>query len=178
MFNEIKGDLFEQTQADAIVITTNGVVMPGFRAVMGAGVAKQAKLKWPGIDLILGYLVKMVGNRTHRLTYTESKLPPILRLSWMRCTGWPHGEQDIFPSYQVPYHIVALPTKHDWRDHSSLPLIKTGLEQLVEETEKQGWDEVILVQPGTGLGGLSWEKQVKPLCQELLDERFLIISPK
>ena len=47
---------------DAICVTTNGVVKSNGRLVMGAGVAKAFKEKYPGLDLELGKKVKEYGN--------------------------------------------------------------------------------------------------------------------
>lgn len=57
-----KGDLWT-FPAEYRLITTNGVVKPNGRLVMGAGVALQCVQKYPGIDLILGGWVKQYGNR-------------------------------------------------------------------------------------------------------------------
>ena len=62
---EISGDLFSLTIlnfADAICITTNGVVKKNGRSVMGAGCALSAKNKFKDIDLKLGNLIKENGH--------------------------------------------------------------------------------------------------------------------
>jgi hypothetical protein len=62
---EISGDLFSLTIlnfADAICVTTNGVVKKNGRAVMGAGCALSAKNKFKDIDLKLGNLIKENGH--------------------------------------------------------------------------------------------------------------------
>lgn len=62
---EIKGDIFS-IPADAIGITTNGIVDRSGRAVMGKGIALAFKNKYPGINLILGEKLKL-GNKVHLL---------------------------------------------------------------------------------------------------------------
>ena len=58
-----KQDIFDTaTQYDAIFVTTNGVITRTQALVMGAGVAKQFKLKYPGIEYNLGKKVKTYGN--------------------------------------------------------------------------------------------------------------------
>lgn len=47
------------------VITTNGIIKKDIRAVMGAGVAKEARDRFPGIDLTLGVMIHNFGNRPH-----------------------------------------------------------------------------------------------------------------
>lgn len=62
---EITGDLWElQPNYDAIVITTNGFVKNNGDAVMGRGVALQAKEKYPELPERLGRMLKYRGNKT------------------------------------------------------------------------------------------------------------------
>lgn len=48
--------------AEAIVVTTNGILDRNGHLVMGAGVAKQAKLKFQQLPEMLGRAVKETGN--------------------------------------------------------------------------------------------------------------------
>jgi hypothetical protein len=57
---EISGDLFAQD--GWIAIPTNGIVKADSRLVMGAGLAKEANLRWTDIDLIFGKHVQEHGN--------------------------------------------------------------------------------------------------------------------
>lgn len=58
-----KQDIFDTSaQYDAICVTTNGIVTRTQALVMGAGVAKEFKLKYPGIEYELGKKVKTYGN--------------------------------------------------------------------------------------------------------------------
>jgi hypothetical protein len=62
---EISGDAYSVlilNFADAICITTNGVVKKNGRSVMGAGCALSAKNKFKDIDLKLGNLIKENGH--------------------------------------------------------------------------------------------------------------------
>lgn len=54
-------------EADARCITTNGIVKRDGTAVMGAGVAKQAVARYPGVDRVLGDFLSQVGNHVHYL---------------------------------------------------------------------------------------------------------------
>jgi len=60
---EVIGDIWDIGTVK--VITTNGIVKNNMRAVMGAGVAKEARDKFPGIDLTLGVMINNFGNRPH-----------------------------------------------------------------------------------------------------------------
>lgn len=60
---ELQADLFECAGPyDAICVTTNGQVKKDGRAVMGAGVAKEAARRYPLIDYNLGKHLAQHGN--------------------------------------------------------------------------------------------------------------------
>lgn len=61
MMLEEKGDLWEM-EADARCITTNGTVKRNGRAVMGRGVALQAKTKHPNLERLMGNFLVQNGN--------------------------------------------------------------------------------------------------------------------
>ncbi len=165
---EVRGDLFE-AKADAICITTNGVVVPGGRAVMGAGVALQAKQRWPEVEFILGYEIMDKGSKVRKLTsnYGFAKTPML----WHEVAigGSPDGDGII-----TPYHIVAFPVKTDWKANASLTLIVRSVAELIELTTAEGWTRVALPRPGCGAGGMTWSG-VKPLLADL-DDRFVVVD--
>ena len=49
-------------RADAICITTNGLTKANGEAVMGKGIALQARQRFPGIDRVLGDHLRYNGN--------------------------------------------------------------------------------------------------------------------
>lgn len=152
---EKTGDLFTQN-CDAICITTNGDLRKNGSGIMGAGIARQARNKWPELEETLGRLIHFHGNKTNILMHherSELKNPP-------------------------PYSILCLPTKNSWRSPSDLDLIRNSLQRLVYITTQRNWTRVCLTRPGCGLGGLNWETQVKSLCSSLLDDRFVIVTPR
>lgn len=55
-------DLWDAPVGAWIGITTNGVVKADGRLVMGAGVAREARDRFPGLDAELGRLVRQNGN--------------------------------------------------------------------------------------------------------------------
>ena len=62
---EIYGDaweLFYSGQFDVLFITTNGTIKKDGKAVMGRGIAAEAKSKYPSIPSKLGELLGMGGN--------------------------------------------------------------------------------------------------------------------
>lgn len=134
-------------QADAICIPTNGIVKKNGSAVMGAGLAKQAKNKWPGIDVQLGHYLSNLGNMVCGLL----KIP----------------DKDCW--------VISFPTKNHWKDPADLELIKQSCEQLGVLADTFKWEYVFLPPVGCGLGGLSIDV-VKPALEELLDDRFYLIN--
>jgi hypothetical protein len=140
---------------DVICITTNGVVKPSERAVMGAGIAKEALYRFQDIDLQLGRHIKHHGNS-----------PTVLRE--------PNGE--------CSYYVLNLPTKWDWREKSDLELIVYSLSQIKNIVRNLGQETTIesvgIPRPGCGHGGLSWELEVKPAISPLLNDTYTIVSFK
>lgn len=146
-----EGDMWDFIESDAYVITTNGDRNVTGGLIMGAGNAKEARDRFPGLDMQLGQLVERDGNRVHVV-----------------------GVQDLSGK---PFTIVSLPTKHSYKDKiSDLMLIASGLAHLVDLADRKEWLEVIVPQPGTGKGGLNWETQVRPLCEAFLDDRFILVD--
>lgn len=78
------------------------------------------------------------------------------------------------PFYLVEFDILSFPTKHHWKDRSSLELIRESAKNASNLAELHNL-QVVLPRVGCGLGGLSWEK-VKKAIEPLLDDRFTILS--
>jgi hypothetical protein len=150
---EIRGNIFDVKDADAICVTTNGVVKHNGELVMGAGIAKVFRDKFPGLAVTLGRFVKQYGNVVCFVSDYDNKLD----------TG--------------DYNVISFPTKHDWKDKSIIQLIQVSARGLVETADLYDLEKVILTRPGCGLGGLNWETQVKPAIKDILDDRFYIITP-
>lgn len=123
---EIQGNIFD-CSCDAICVTTNGIIKNNKEAVMGAGIALEAKNRFPILPKILGQKILESGNKVH-LLYTTND-----------------------------YCIVSFPTKHHWRDKSDLDLIKRSILELVGMTNEMKWSKVVIPRPGCGNGGLDWK---------------------
>lgn len=149
--NEVWGNLW--TCSGVKVIPTNGIafdVKEGrTKAVMGAGVALQARQRFPGIEYDLGRLLKTHGNRVHVI---------------QRGAVWDESTT-----------IITFPTKHHFHDQSDIALIERSARQLVEVVDEYGFPKVVLPRPGCGLGGLKW-KQVCPVIERHLDGRFWVVE--
>ena len=78
-----------------------------------------------------------------------------------------------FPEYKV----IAFPVKDGWRKKADLKLIEKSLQQVVELVNKTYLsDRFYTVRPGCGYGRRDWTREVKQLCQQYLDDRFIIIN--
>lgn len=69
--------------------------------------------------------------------------------------------------------IIAFPVKHHWSQEADLELIEKSARKLVEITGEN--EKVLIPRPGCGNGKLDW-KDVRPVLEEILDDRFYIID--
>lgn len=152
-FRELEGDLWSFVLVGNVVcITTNGQIKKDGRAVMGRGVALQAREKFPGIDKRLGELIEKHGTRC-------------VRLPMGMTVG--NGSSE--------WTLVAYPVKYHWRDKANLELIETSAQQLVAMANKFQWDNIYLPRPGTGAGQLTWAEVLLSGALDILDDRFTIV---
>ena len=132
---------------DAVCITTCQVLNNRGHLVMGAGVAKQAKIRFPDLPKIWG---KLAQERKDRLIVTDGL---------------------------APYALVAFPTKDDWRKPSIKELIRKSAQSLKQTADDRAWAKIFLPRPGCSNGCLDWESEVKGILEEVgLDDRFMIFS--
>lgn len=150
---EVSGNLWDYQKAGAVlVIAVNGEVSPETgKAIMGKGIARQARDKFWDIDAKLGARITQFGSRCFRFSMDTT---PLKTFEWT---------------------LITFPTKDKWRLPSDPMLIAQSCTQLVEMSDKFGWEEVYLPRVGTGEGKLSWENTVKPLIESILDDRFIIL---
>lgn len=145
-------DIFALPTSDkeAVCITTNGQIKKDGTAVMGRGIAKEAKERFTGLARYLGMSISLFGNHSFNLGFCRDNH------TWHRI------------------QLYSIPTKHHWKDKSDLTLIRESLTELVAHCNFDGITTCYLPCPGCSNGGLDWETQVKPICEELLDDRFII----
>lgn len=149
-------DIFALPKAlnDAVCVMTNGMVKASGVAVMGAGIAKQASMRFDGLAQDLGMLLSKYGNQAYDMGSYKDNISGC----WMR--------------------VVTFPTKRHWRENSDLALIEASAEQLVDICDQGGITRCYLPCPGCENGGLDWESQVQPLLDAVLDDRFIIADYK
>lgn len=148
---EIKCNIFKECKSnDAICVTTNGCIKSDGKLVMGAGVAKDFRDMFKGIDTKLGKYVKEYGNRVFNAGKVTIKV-------------------DEKSSKVVT--AISFPTKYDWKDKSDLALIEQSCVQLKQVAEKFKIEgNIYLPAPGCSNGGLDWTKDVKPIIEKHLTE--------
>ncbi len=69
---------------------------------------------------------------------------------------------------RVKHKVLCFPTKKDWKNPSDLALIEAGLKTFVKNYKQLNISSITFPKLGCGLGGLDWEKEVKPLMQKYL----------
>lgn len=136
MIKEINGDIFASTcQVIVNPVNTEGV--------MGAGLAKEFKKKFPSYA------------------------------SWWKdiCTTVSLSGGSVYITHEPGRDgfIASFATKENWRNPSKLEWIERGLKLLAEQMKAQKLTAVALPRLGCGLGGLNW-RDVKPLIAKHLGE--------
>lgn len=161
---EANGDLFRPPlPVDAIVVPTNLCLDRRGRAIMGAGVAGKAARLWPLLAHVLGEeLVRNPDGRVALLTRAF-------------VGGTFIGQGQVPGRTQVPGHIIAFPTKRDWRWSSPTTLVERSARELRALADHMGFRAVALPRVGAGLGGLDYEREVRPILQRVLDDRFVLL---
>lgn len=170
----IYGNLFEQTDVDAICITTNGFVKKNGECVMGRGCAKEATKRYCGIAKLLGENIKKYGNRPLILSSLSSK--PVLVSFPVKSEGCNRAHIN---KSQIVTHMRDKFFIHQyvpgWALVADKEIIIKSAKDLVEMTNKYEWKKVVLPRPGCGAGELNWN-EVFPLLNKILDDRFYCIT--
>lgn len=119
--DERVGNIFT-TKYSTVVITVNCV------GVMGAGIALEAKLRWP--EMAEAYAARCEGRG----------LKPGDLMMWRKSSPW----------------LMLFPTKVHWRYPSKLEYIEAGLAKLASTFRQEGITSLALPHLGTTHGGLDW----------------------
>lgn len=137
-----------ETEKDAVVITTNGIVKSNGHAVMGKGIALEANNIFH-ISKRLGYLLSTSENQVYDFGvhfYADKRM-----------------------------RVITFPTKHHWACPSDIRLIHQSTNELMAMINHLDINRVFMPPPGCGNGGLNWEFQVKPFLDKWLDNRFIVV---
>lgn len=77
--------------------------------------------------------------------------------------------------YELGDGIVSFPVEDSPWENPDPRLIARSARELKELADRRGWQRVVVPRPGCGGGGLDW-REVRPLLEKILDDRFLIIT--
>jgi len=168
---QITGDLFEIQGFDIKAITTNGFVKNNGEAVMGRGCAKTASKLWPELPAYLGKQISEHGNHVHHIASIE--------------TSKAHFKSDKTNSFE----LYSFPVKPIWERQNGkmvpgwackaqLELIARSARELVKIADDYfsfADPAILLPRAGCGNGERTW-KEVEPILDEILDDRFTTIT--
>jgi hypothetical protein len=142
-------------EADLFLITTNACVKPNACLVMGAGIAKQARDRWPALDFSLGraLLDKAIHETKFvRLGRNYTLLEP--EYSLLVSSNWPKRK------------LGLLQVKRHFHMDASIGIIQRSTDALIAWCAERPEAEVHLNFPGIGHGGLSHDA-VMPIIERL-----------
>jgi hypothetical protein len=143
---EINDDIFKYIGPNKpLVVTTNNVVKSDGSLVMGAGIAKLVRDKFPGVDKKLGRIISGLDI------------------------------YNVIPVSIDEQIIIALQTKRHWKDPSPIDLVVESCKMLMRYIDDRiilDIKQVYMTRPGCGNGGLDWN-YIKPLIS-FLDDRFIV----
>lgn len=146
----VKGNIWDNYEKpdNWVVITLNSTINKNGNLVMGAGLAKEAKIRFPGIDSIWGGYLRCLGDRL------ESKRFLLIE--------------------QENKKLIGIQTKYHWKDPSPLELVESSTIQLGRWARYMSDCTINCSKFGCGLGGLDWETQVRPICEAYLPDNCLV----
>jgi O-acetyl-ADP-ribose deacetylase (regulator of RNase III) len=64
--------------------------------------------------------------------------------------------------------VLNFPTKNHWREPSTVEIIQAGLNRFAATYEENSITSIAFPKLGSGLGGLDWGKQVRPIMEQYL----------
>lgn len=167
---EIKGNIWDfHKEGHYVAVTTNGVTKFGL-AVMGKGIALQAKNRFPDLPKKLGESLHATGNFPHIFPEYQIITLPTKTVWWLR--------SDIkLIAYSCDFISKALNSPREaWTLRSEIPL-GCLWDSVVQNTRLPlVIDKLYMTRPGCGNGHLDWETDVKPVIKNILDDRFVVVD--
>lgn len=161
---EIMKDLFEfifDPEVDAICITTNGHYTNDGLAIMGGGCAAEAARRWPKMQKCLGSLLKNGKNIPYIIGAIDK-----------------NGDEVDLKSSKVKCLIFSFPTIDNLMYGSDMDLIENSCNIMNDYAKSLNLKKIVSVRFGSGIGGLDWYDEVKPVVENILDDKFVICCQK
>lgn len=122
-----------------IVVTTNNVITRSGELVMGAGIALDAKRRFPELPRQWADTIKLIGTSEYYIIVDKVR------------------------------SLIGLQTKRHWKGPSPLDLLDESIRRLADIALFFQNHTIHMPRPGCGMGGLNWITQVRPVCQRLPD---------
>ena len=139
-----QGDMWTAYEsADLFLITTNNTLRQNGALVMGRGIARQARDRFPGLDLSLGKQIQKICGSQGIYGLLISSRWPVVKLG----------------TFQVKRH---------WREPAALALIESSAASLARWAMEHPNSQICLNFPGIGLGRLP-RSAILPILEQLPD---------
>jgi hypothetical protein len=171
-------DIWSLVDQGAIGIPTNGFVSRNGAGVMGAGLAYDAKDRYPGIVFDLGTHIRREGNVVGWLRKEPHQIIAIpVKPSFHKIENQ-NQKKKILPKVRGLYGIGE--TVPGFYCMADIKLIERSLNQLVDFIEKNSLKTVFIPLLGCGNGGLSPTRDLFPLLErmDLPDSIVLVVQTK
>lgn len=139
---------------DAVVVTTNGFVKKNGEAVMGRGIALEAKQRYPWLPKRLGELLTKGANVPY--AFEQGSCCRLILTMPVKPRFGPTGQPG-------------------WAVKADIGIIKNSALELSRIADELELTTIIMPRPGCGNGGLSWNI-VRPVIEPILDNRFTVIT--
>jgi hypothetical protein len=167
MLELLNEDIFNQIdKADAITIPTNCTLLENGTNPMGA-LAGAAARRWEEVPEIYGLLLSITPNVPCILGY-------ISRDDHSNFISVFDDLEGVIPG-ETHTALVAFPTMEEITEDADLGLVIRSAKLLVEMANIFGWKKIYGGRFGCGVGGLSYELQVRPALSTIFDDRFIVM---
>lgn len=164
---EAKKDLFKsmsEKEVDAICITTNGHWTLDGKAAMGGGCAGVCRETYPQTCENLGLLLKK--NSPANVPFLIGAVGEDLKYK---------DHVQAVQDRNFKCLIFSFPTIDDFITGADLQLIHRSSVIMVQYANAYKMRRILVPRMGSGIGGLDWYREVKPLVEPILDDRFTIV---
>ena len=173
-FNILQRDAWELREElkCPLCILTNGYTNSSGRNVMGRGIAREAKIRYPLIDLILAERIAENGHICQPIPIGEGLISFPTKPIMLVIEKELHRDL-ILPHFKFKYPIGS--TVPGWACSSRIDIIERSAKKIMELINFYKFNKVILPFPGIGNGGLDSVK-VREALTLILDDRVIIVS--